>query len=119
VERQLKEWCRSTYRLFNQGGITYWGSSSTAKTTPYSKNATVKLAKSEAKQLDKNEAPTSSNCSNTSNSSRKCFKCHGFGHIAPNCPNRKVILLIEEDLEDNEDDPVEEESKEELTYADK
>ena len=28
----------------------------------------------------------------TSNpSGRKCFKCHGFGHIASDCPNRKVL----------------------------
>ncbi|PKU69610.1 RNA-directed DNA polymerase [Dendrobium catenatum] len=28
---------------------------------------------------------------------RKCFKCHGFGHIASNCPTRRVVTLIEED----------------------
>lgn len=29
-------------------------------------------------------------------SPKKCFKCHGFGHIALECPNRKVITFIEE-----------------------
>jgi hypothetical protein len=57
--------------------------------------------------------------SNTFNSSRKCFKCHGFGHIAFDYPNRKIISLVEEDLEDDvEDQLVDEESKEDLTYVD-
>ncbi|PKU68398.1 RNA-directed DNA polymerase [Dendrobium catenatum] len=30
-------------------------------------------------------------------SARKCFKCHGFGHIASNCPTRRTITLIEEE----------------------
>jgi hypothetical protein len=69
-------------------------------------------------QPAKNEAPSGSNRFNTSNSSRKCFKCHGFGHIASDCPNRKIISLVEEELEDNAEEQVEEESEEELTYAD-
>ncbi|PKU68071.1 RNA-directed DNA polymerase [Dendrobium catenatum] len=28
---------------------------------------------------------------------RKCFKCHGFGHVAANCPNRRVVTLLEEE----------------------
>ena len=28
--------------------------------------------------------------------SRQCFKCHGFGHIAYECPNRRVVALVEE-----------------------
>jgi hypothetical protein len=118
VERQLKEGRMSTYRPFNQEGITNRGSSSTAKTTPYPKNAATKPAKSEAKQPARNEAPVGSNRSNTFSSSIKCLKCHGFEHIASNCPNRKIISLIEEDSEDGEDKLVEEESKEDLTYVD-
>jgi hypothetical protein len=118
VGRQLTEGCKSSYQPFNQGGMTNRGSSSTAKTTPYPNNAAAKPAKSEAKQPAKNEAPAGSNRSNTSNSSRKCFKCHEFGHIAFDCPNRKIISLIEEDLEDDEDEPADEESEEDLTYAD-
>jgi len=34
---------------------------------------------------------------------RRCFKCQGFGHIASDCPNRKVITLVEyQDLEQAE-----------------
>ena len=28
--------------------------------------------------------------------SRQCFKCHGFGHIASESPNRRVVALVEE-----------------------
>jgi hypothetical protein len=86
---------------------------------PYSKVAAAKSAKDEAKPPAKNEAPAGSNRPNTSNSNGKYFKCHGFGHIASDCPNRKMISFVKEDLEDDvEDEPVDEGSEEEWTYAD-
>ena len=54
--------------------------------------------------------------------SRQCFKCHGFGHIASECPNRRVVALVEEFEAEEED--VEEaiesdhEDKVELTMPD-
>jgi hypothetical protein len=112
VEKQLKEGHRSTYRPFNRDGSKNRGSSSTSKATPPTKTAAVKPPA-------KNETRSGSNHFNTSNSSRKCFKCHGFGHIASDCPNRKIISLVEEELEDNaEEEQVEKESEEELTYTD-
>ncbi|PWA99283.1 hypothetical protein CTI12_AA010070 [Artemisia annua] len=39
--------------------------------------------------------PTSSNAG-----SRKCFKCQGYGHIASDCPNRRIISLVEEECEE-------------------
>jgi len=40
-------------------------------------------------------------------SNRRCFKCQWLGHIASECPNRKVITLAEwatvmEDFEEEE-----------------
>ena len=35
--------------------------------------------------------------------SRQCFKCHEFGHIASECPNRRVVALVEEDEAEEED----------------
>ena len=34
---------------------------------------------------------------------RQFFKCHGFGHIASACPNRRVVALVEEDEAEEED----------------
>ena len=55
--------------------------------------------------------------------SRQCFKCHGFGHIASECPNIRVVALVEEYEAEEED--VEEaiesdhEDKDELTMPDR
>lgn len=32
--------------------------------------------------------------------SRKCFKCQGYDHIIADCPNRKIVTLIEVDIEE-------------------
>ncbi|EOX92171.1 Gag-pol polyprotein-like protein [Theobroma cacao] len=32
-----------------------------------------------------------------SNVNKKCFKCQGFGHIASDCSNRRIISLVEEE----------------------
>ncbi|XP_060170605.1 uncharacterized protein LOC132601543 [Lycium barbarum] len=54
---------------------------------------------------------------------RKCFKCHGFGHLQADCPNRKPIMIVEEedgaDHEDNqESDQVDEEREDAEIEAD-
>ncbi|OMO69839.1 reverse transcriptase [Corchorus capsularis] len=52
---------------------------------------------------------------------KKCFKCHGFGHIASDCPNRQVIALIEGSDDDSEKNELEAEQAHEeevLVHAD-
>ncbi|XP_024041854.1 uncharacterized protein LOC127898849 [Citrus sinensis] len=57
-------------------------------------------------------------------SSRQCFKCHGYGRIASECPNRRVVALVEEekddeDAEDHENPIVEKDVEDgEVTYVD-
>uniref|UniRef100_A0A2N9HXI8 CCHC-type domain-containing protein n=1 Tax=Fagus sylvatica TaxID=28930 RepID=A0A2N9HXI8_FAGSY len=54
-----------------------------------------------------------------------CFKCQGFGHIASDCPNRKMVSLVEEDMEMEDEDDFSPETnenvamEEEITYADR
>lgn len=50
------------------------------------------------------------------NAHRRCYKCQGIGHIASDCPNKKVISLIGEVY--GEEDSQEEEEFEEVEYAD-
>ena len=54
---------------------------------------------------------------------KRCYKCQGLGHIATDCPNRKIITIIEEDngpvFDEYEDDTYEQHSDQaEITYAD-
>jgi len=53
-------------------------------------------------------------------SARRCFKCQGLGHIASDCPNRKVVTLMEwqtvkdDEKEEEEEVAVEEKEEEEV-----
>ena len=35
--------------------------------------------------------------------SRRCFKCQGLGHMDFECPNRRVVALVEEEEEEEEE----------------
>uniref|UniRef100_A0A2N9ICK2 RNA-directed DNA polymerase n=1 Tax=Fagus sylvatica TaxID=28930 RepID=A0A2N9ICK2_FAGSY len=86
------------------------------KPLPYPKTAAAK---------PKNEATSGSNRPVISNTNRRCFKCQGFGHIASDCPNRKMVTLVEEDMEMEDEDDFSPETnehvaeEEEITYADR
>ncbi|KAL3503374.1 hypothetical protein ACH5RR_037823 [Cinchona calisaya] len=112
VEKQLKDSKIGGFRFNQQGGTTNRiGSSTTKVSTP-----TTQVTKS-----TKGETNTAgSSRPNTSNAHRKCFKCQGFGHIASDCPNRKIVSLMEEDiLEEAEEEPIYDEGHEEdIIYED-
>ncbi|GJU59575.1 putative CCCH-type zinc finger family protein [Tanacetum coccineum] len=54
----------------------------------------------------------------SSNGARKCFKCQGYGHIASECPNRKVITLMKEDIIEESALEVDVRHIEEVVYPD-
>uniref|UniRef100_A0A2N9EKX8 CCHC-type domain-containing protein n=1 Tax=Fagus sylvatica TaxID=28930 RepID=A0A2N9EKX8_FAGSY len=116
VEKQLKEKRGNSFRSFTRDGVFNRGSGSTSKTTIIPKIAAAK---------PKNEATSGSNRPITSNTNRRCFKCQDFGHIASDCPNRKMVSLVEEDMEMEDEDDFSPETnehvavEEEITYADR
>ena len=61
--------------------------------------------------------PTSSS---STPSGHRYFKCHGLGHIAFDCPNRRVITFVEEEEDVEEETVVVQqcEEEEEVAYAD-
>ncbi|KAL3537249.1 hypothetical protein ACH5RR_000615 [Cinchona calisaya] len=112
VEKQLKDSKIGGFRFNQQGGTTNRiGSSTTQVSTP-----TTQVTKSTKGETNM----AGSSRPNTSNAHRKCFKCQGFGHIASDCPNRKIVSLMEEDiLEETEEEPIYDEGHEEdIIYED-
>uniref|UniRef100_A0A2N9IIC5 Reverse transcriptase n=1 Tax=Fagus sylvatica TaxID=28930 RepID=A0A2N9IIC5_FAGSY len=116
VEKQQKEKRGNSFRSFTRDGVSNRGSGSTSKNTTIPKTAAAK---------PKNEATTGSNRLVTSNTNRSCFKCQGFGHIASDCPNCKMVTLVEEDMVMEDEDDFSPETnehvaeEEEITYADR
>ncbi|KAF7112533.1 hypothetical protein RHSIM_RhsimUnG0220300 [Rhododendron simsii] len=109
VEKQLKESRGSTSRTWNkESNSNRANASSTNKETVFKPNP------------KKETAAGSSNPRSSNPSSRRCFKCQGFGHIAADCPNRKVVSLVEEEMEEEKETTVfsEPEDDDEITYAD-
>ena len=58
--------------------------------------------------------------SSISNYTWKCYRCQGYGHIASDCPNRRVVTVREEVIKEEEEEVNQEDGEiEEFTeYAD-
>ena len=41
--------------------------------------------------------------SSISNSAQKCYGCQGYGHIASHCPNRRIMTIREEMIEEEKE----------------
>nr|XP_011470547.1 PREDICTED: uncharacterized protein LOC105353251 [Fragaria vesca subsp. vesca] len=82
VEKQLKSRlkCPSNEDFYQKSVSTKWGATNDTK------------KKVEQKPFMENR----SNSREGGNRPKKCFKCSGLGHIASECPNRRVVNLVEE-----------------------
>ncbi|KAL3501893.1 hypothetical protein ACH5RR_036342 [Cinchona calisaya] len=111
-EQTIARYLGGGFSFNQQGGTTNRiGSSTTKVSTPMTQ--VTKSTKGET---------NTAGCSrpNTYNAHRKCFKCQGFGHIASDCPNCKIVSLIEEDIwEEAEEEPIYDEGHEkDIIYED-
>ncbi|PKI67470.1 hypothetical protein CRG98_012054 [Punica granatum] len=85
VEKQLKE--KGARKIVGKEGVLNRGSAPRSKPMP-----TDKAISSKSIPRKSNTSPSTSNTI-----SRQCFKCSGFGHISSECPNQKIVSLVEED----------------------
>ena len=104
VERQLKA------RMAARSGAS--------SSYPWSSKWPKKEEKSKDKGVDFKETPkkpnvgadqkgtSSSQATSSKHSTIKCFKCLGSGHIASQCPNRKVMFMRDNGVIDSEDKKV-------------
>ena len=98
-------------RLRSKGNFPNWGSTSSSKASTFRPTF--------SKAPLKNEAGNTSKPQGANNiGSRKCFKRQGYGHIAADCPNRRIVTLVEEREEEEEELIQGEFEAEDVTFAD-
>ncbi|XP_019098361.1 PREDICTED: uncharacterized protein LOC104774057 [Camelina sativa] len=107
VEKQLKR--RSSTR------ITYGAGSSNPKTSYQKEEKPVAIPKAEAKPIVVNQV-TKDKIEATRTRARDvtCYKCHGRGHYAHECSNRRTMILLENGEFESENEEVVSDSLEEL-----
>ncbi|XP_019092325.1 PREDICTED: uncharacterized protein LOC109129137 [Camelina sativa] len=107
VEKQLKR--KSSTQ------ITYGASSSNPKPSYQKGEKSVALPKDEAKPFVANQvAKDKAEATRTRARDVTCFKCHGRGHYAHECSNRRAMILLENGEMESENEEVVSESLEEL-----
>ncbi|KAK0572232.1 hypothetical protein LWI29_028221 [Acer saccharum] len=122
VEKQQKEMRSRGSKYGSREGFTNKGGTSSSKPTAATKtNTKVSTSKGEGVVSKQQQQSSYSNTN-----SRRCFKCQGLRHITSKCPNHKIISLVEEDSDEDdiaanlkEDEYVNEDVVEDVTYGDK
>lgn len=90
VEKQLKESRKGNFRSTSRDMSFNRGSVFTTKAN----FANMSSSKPPPKQEISAAVPKSAN----QPTSCRCFKCQGIGHIASDCPNLKIVSIVEEDV---------------------
>lgn len=116
VERQLKK--RNTY---SRGQSSNFQSLNKHKgEANKASNSSSSKPQSEARQGGKVDKGKGIGSTHTKSHEIKCFRCLGLGHIASQCPNKRVMILHENgevESESEKDDSLDEEEDVEKTEA--
>ena len=121
VDKQQRTKMKETSRFTSARTTNF---NSYQKNTPHSYS---KAHSQDSKALQNNNSKQPLSMPNTpkpntnSFTPRRCFKCQGLGHISSECPNRKMVNLVEFDdhQEENEEDFCDNaELDEEMIYPD-
>ncbi|KAI9174512.1 hypothetical protein LWI28_018419 [Acer negundo] len=120
VEKQQKKIRSRCSKYSSREGFANRGSTSSPKPTAATKtNTKVSTSKGESVVSKQQQQPSPSNIN-----SHRCFKCQGFGHIASECPNCRIVSLVEEENDEEMEEDLkadkynDQEEDEEMTYAD-
>ncbi|XP_010485042.1 PREDICTED: uncharacterized protein LOC104763360 [Camelina sativa] len=107
VEKQLK---RKSYTR-----ITFGAGSSNSKPSYQKEEKSVALPKAEVKPIVANQVTKDkSEATRTRARDVMCYKCHGRGHYAHECSNRRTMILLESGEFESENEEVISDSLEEL-----
>ena len=112
MEKQKKEVKRTSWKTISKESSSIRGSNSFSKSTTTTKSSVFKA-------IEKGSVGVSIKVIGSSSpNSKKCFKCQWYGHIAFDCSNRKIIVIMEEEIA-SEDDLLNESNQEDkVTYVD-
>jgi len=112
VEKQQKEVKRTSWKTISKESSSIRGSNSFSKSTTTTKSSVFKAIEKGSVRVSIKVVGSSSP------NSKKCFKCQWYGHIAFDCSNRKIIVIMEEEIA-SEDDLLNESNQEDkVTYVD-
>ena len=116
VEKQKKAMKPMVSKSFSKGTLSNKSISFTKGTTfhkgsPSYTNVVDSSSKEKGKEKMVEPTKDKPNMVKTNLSNKKCFKCQGYGHFQAECPNRRVLSLmeiqaIEESLQEEEESEV-------------
>lgn len=99
MEKQYKKVRKTSWKSASRESYSNQGSTLFFKNTTSTKSFIFKASK----KGSVGACPKVASFSNSN--SQKCFKCQGHEHIAFNCPNHKIIVIIKDKITSKNDLP--------------